>query len=43
LLREERGALWAGRLGEYKIGANGEVVLGPAQIVTPKNVEEFKF
>jgi rhamnose transport system substrate-binding protein len=33
----------AGRLGEYKVGANGEVVLGPAQIVTPKNVEDFKF
>jgi rhamnose transport system substrate-binding protein len=33
----------AGRLGQYTIGANGEVVLGPAQIVTPKNVEEFKF
>jgi rhamnose transport system substrate-binding protein len=33
----------AGRLGEYEIGANGEVVLGPAQIVTPANVEDFKF
>jgi rhamnose transport system substrate-binding protein len=33
----------AGRLGEYTIGANGEVVLGPAVIVTPANVEEFKF
>jgi rhamnose transport system substrate-binding protein len=33
----------AGRLGEYKIGDKGEVVLGPAQIVTPKNVEDFKF
>ena len=33
----------AGRLGDYKVGANGEVVLGPAQIVTPKNVEDFKF
>ena len=33
----------AGRLGDYKVGAKGEVVLGPAQIVTPKNVEEFKF
>ena len=26
----------AGRLGEYTVGANGEVVLGPAQIVTPE-------
>jgi rhamnose transport system substrate-binding protein len=33
----------AGRLGAYKVGANGEVLLGPAQIVTPANVEEFKF
>ena len=33
----------AGRLGDYKVGAHGEVVLGPAQIVTPQNVEDFKF
>jgi rhamnose transport system substrate-binding protein len=33
----------AGRLGDYTVGAKGEVVLGPAQIVTPKNVNEFKF
>jgi rhamnose transport system substrate-binding protein len=33
----------AGRLGEYTVGVDGEVVLGPAKIVTPKNVEEFKF
>ncbi|GLS21592.1 rhamnose ABC transporter substrate-binding protein [Labrys miyagiensis] len=33
----------AGRLGDYKVGAKGEVVLGPAKIVTPANVEEFKF
>ncbi|XKM43628.1 rhamnose ABC transporter substrate-binding protein (plasmid) [Rhizobium ruizarguesonis] len=33
----------AGRLGSYKVGANGEVLLGPADIVTPANVEEFKF
>jgi rhamnose transport system substrate-binding protein len=33
----------AGRLGEYTIGASGEVVLGPAKIVTPANVNEFKF
>ena len=26
----------AGRLGDYTVGANGEVVLGPAQIVTPE-------
>jgi rhamnose transport system substrate-binding protein len=33
----------AGRLGEYTVGPAGEVVLGPAQIVTPENVAEFKF
>ncbi len=33
----------AGRLGEYTIGASGEIVLGPAKIVTPANVNEFKF
>jgi rhamnose transport system substrate-binding protein len=33
----------AGRLGDYTVGAGGEVVLGPAKIVTPANVEEFKF
>ena len=33
----------AGRLGDYAVGAKGEVVLGPAKIVTPANVEEFKF
>ncbi len=35
--------LQAGRLGSYQVGAKGEVVLGPAKIVTPSNVEEFKF
>jgi rhamnose transport system substrate-binding protein len=33
----------AGRLGDYKVGAGGEVVLGPAEIVTPANVDDFKF
>lgn len=33
----------AGRLGTYEIGENGEVVLGPAKIVTPENVDEFAF
>jgi rhamnose transport system substrate-binding protein len=33
----------AGRLGEYTIGANGEILLGPAKIVTPANLSEFKF
>lgn len=33
----------AGRLGMYTIGEAGEVVLGPAKIVTPGNLDEFKF
>ena len=33
----------AGRLGSYTIGESGEVVLGPAKIVTPENLDEFKF
>ena len=33
----------AGRLGDFKVGPKGEVLLGPAKIVTPANVEEFKF
>jgi rhamnose transport system substrate-binding protein len=32
-----------GALGEYEVGENGEVILGPAQIVTPENVDEFAF
>lgn len=33
----------AGALGEYEVGANGEVILGEAQIVTPENLSTFKF
>ena len=33
----------AGRLGDYTVGEAGEVVLGPADIVTPENVANFKF
>lgn len=33
----------AGRLGEYKIGENGEVLLGPPVVVTPDNVDSFAF
>lgn len=40
---EEGETFEAGRLGEYTIGAEGEIILGPATIVTPENVEEFKF
>lgn len=33
----------AGRLGTYTIGQSGEVILGEAKIVTPDNLDEFKF
>ena len=33
----------AGRLGNFTIGTRGEVVLGPAKIVTPENVADFAF
>jgi rhamnose transport system substrate-binding protein len=33
----------AGDLGTFTIGDNGVVVLGPAQIVTPQNVDSFPF
>ncbi|WMS44595.1 rhamnose ABC transporter substrate-binding protein [Acuticoccus sp. MNP-M23] len=40
---EEGETFDAGRLGSYTVGKAGEVVLGPAKIVTPENVDEFKF
>jgi rhamnose transport system substrate-binding protein len=43
LTGKEGEAFKAGRLGDYTVGAKGEVVLGPAQIVRPANVDEFKF
>lgn len=43
LTGKEGETFTAGRLGTYKVGAKGEVLLGPAKIVTPANVEEFKF
>lgn len=33
----------AGDLGNFTIGDNGVVILGPAQVVTPANVDQFKF
>jgi len=33
----------AGRLGEYTIGANGEIVLGPLTTFTAKNIDDFDF
>lgn len=35
--------LTAGRLKDFKIGENGEIILGPSTIVTPSNVDQFKF
>jgi rhamnose transport system substrate-binding protein len=33
----------AGRLGEYTIGANGEIVLGPLTTFNAKNIDDFDF
>ncbi|SBT89973.1 monosaccharide ABC transporter substrate-binding protein, CUT2 family [Streptomyces sp. DI166] len=33
----------AGELGTYTVGERGEVVLGPATVVTPKNIDDFEF
>jgi rhamnose transport system substrate-binding protein len=33
----------AGRLGEYTIGANGEIVLGPLTTFDAENIDEFDF
>lgn len=33
----------AGRLGEYTIGADGEIVLGPLTTFTADNIDEFDF
>jgi rhamnose transport system substrate-binding protein len=33
----------AGRLGDYTIGANGEIVLGPLTTFTAKNIDNFDF
>jgi rhamnose transport system substrate-binding protein len=33
----------AGRLGEYTIGANGEIVLGPLTTFNKKNIDDFDF
>ena len=40
---EEGDTFEAGRLGEFTVGVDGEVILGPAVIVTPENVDEFEF
>jgi rhamnose transport system substrate-binding protein len=33
----------AGHLGTYTVGKVGVVILGPAEIVTPQNIDQFKF
>ena len=33
----------AGRLGEYTIGKNGEIVLGPLTTFNKDNVDDFDF
>jgi rhamnose transport system substrate-binding protein len=33
----------AGKLGTRKIGANGEIVLGPPQRFNKDNIDQFKF
>ncbi len=33
----------AGKLGEYTIGAQGEIVLGPPTIFTAENIDQFDF
>ena len=33
----------AGKLGEYTIGKDGEVVLGPPTVFTAKNIDDFNF
>jgi rhamnose transport system substrate-binding protein len=33
----------AGRLGTRTVGNDGMVILGPAEIVTPQNIDQFKF
>jgi rhamnose transport system substrate-binding protein len=40
---EEGEKFTAGRLGEYTIGANGEIVLGPLTTFNKDNIDEFDF
>ena len=40
---EEGEKFEAGRLGEYTIGANGEIVLGPLTTFNAENIDEFDF
>ncbi|GHF33441.1 rhamnose transport system substrate-binding protein [Amycolatopsis bartoniae] len=33
----------AGKLGDYTVGANGEIVLGPPTVFTAQNIDQFNF
>ncbi|NGO72286.1 rhamnose ABC transporter substrate-binding protein [Streptomyces boncukensis] len=33
----------AGKLGQYKVGEDGEVILGPPTVFTKKNIDDFDF
>jgi rhamnose transport system substrate-binding protein len=33
----------AGKLGDYTVGAAGEIVLGPPTEFTPANIDQFNF
>ena len=40
---EEGETFEAGRLGEYEVGADGEVVLGPPTVFDASNIDDFDF
>jgi rhamnose transport system substrate-binding protein len=33
----------AGKLGEYTVGKNGEVILGPPTVFTKNNIDDYHF
>ena len=39
----EGDAFKAGRLGDYKVGKNGVVLLGPPTVFDKNNVDNFNF
>ncbi len=40
---EDGQSFTAGDLGDYTVGSDGVVILGPAKTVTPENADEFAF
>jgi rhamnose transport system substrate-binding protein len=40
---DEGDTFEAGKLGEYKVGANGEVLLGEPFKFNAENIDQFKF